>query len=300
MNVTPSLSSHYPPYLSPSTPNLLPQASKGLGDIYWDANPTLDTVTRGTGSSLTDFPKDYQIEQLLKQAPAQATGTGAAPTRTVDLTPSPTSTGAAETRTRLRVNKAELGPSPDLIHRSPAPVPPFEPGPAARPPVHTSTTVETPATAGSGKSFPAAKALGVGAGVVFGGLQVKHGFEELNRGKVADGTTDIAVGGLNVAAGTTLLKGASKLAGPLGGAASVLDGGRDLYHAAESGDAKKGWIGAAKLAGGSLMTGAAFASGTLVGAPAGLVLGLAGGVLSGGATVVENWDGISQWVKSKF
>ena len=215
----------------------------------------METFSRGAGASLRDFPIDHQIQQLLQQAPPQVTNTGGAQARTVSLTPAPTSTGAANTHTNLRVKKVELGPALDLTQRPPAVAPPLEPARAQAPIARPSTPVETPASSGSGKPLPALKSLGVGAGLIFGGLQVKHGFEELQRGKVANGSTDIAVGGLNAAAGATLLKGASKLAGPLGGAASILDGGRDLLQAAENRDSKKGWIGTAKLAGGRLRFG---------------------------------------------
>jgi len=145
------------------------------------------------------------------------------------------------------------------------------------------------------------KGLGV-VGVAGGGLQVVAGVSQIRHGETAEGVKNVVVGSGFVASGaaelTLAAKVASKVAAPLAGAASAIEGGYDVVQGIRKGDGKKIALGGAKGVGGALLAASPFVAGSVVGAPLGAVMAIAGTTLIAGAAVVENWDTIKGWAKS--
>ncbi|MBM3268001.1 MAG: hypothetical protein FJZ01_10170 [Candidatus Sericytochromatia bacterium] len=158
-----------------------------------------------------------------------------------------------------------------------------------------------PAKVGTGFEKGVKTGLGV-LGVVGGTLQTATGVRELANGDTADGVKDVTAGSLNTAAGVAGLAGKLRVAGPLGGAASMVSGGYDIYQGIEKGDTEKAVVGGVKALGGGLLVASAVTSGTIVGAPAGAVLAAAGGAVLLGATAWENRHaiaGAAKWAGGK-
>ncbi len=145
------------------------------------------------------------------------------------------------------------------------------------------------------------KVLG-GVGIAGGGLQVVSGISQIRNGETAEGVKNVVVGSGFAASGISELslaaKVATKVAAPLAGAASTIEGGYDVVQGIRKGDGKKVALGSAKGIGGALLAASPFVTGSVVGAPLGIVMGIAGTTLIAGAAVVENWDTIKGWAKS--
>ena len=145
------------------------------------------------------------------------------------------------------------------------------------------------------------KGLGV-VGVAGGGFQVVAGVSQIRHGETAEGVKNVVVGGGFVASGaaelTLAAKVASKVAAPLAGAASAIEGGYDVVQGIRKGEGKKIALGGAKGAGGALLAASPFVTGSVVGAPVGAVMAIGGTTLIAGAAVVENWDTLKGWAKS--
>jgi hypothetical protein len=139
--------------------------------------------------------------------------------------------------------------------------------------------------------------LAIGGGAV----QTAQGIDELRHGQTLDGAADTGGGVLNVAGGAALLAGgtAATVAAPLAlGGAAALDGGRELIHGIQSGNAEQIGVGSAKTLGGSLMMAGGVTAATGLGAPVGAALFVAGGVMYAGASIYENREAIGHAIGS--
>lgn len=135
----------------------------------------------------------------------------------------------------------------------------------------------------------AGKGLGV-LGVVGGGLQAYGGVNELAEGKTVEGSANVAGGGLNMAAGAAGLAGRFALGGGLGGAAALIDGGKDIYTGIRDHNAEKIGVGGVKsLAGGAMLLGVATGNPVLV---------VGGGLTYAGAALYENRKAIKNFAAS--
>lgn len=145
------------------------------------------------------------------------------------------------------------------------------------------------------------KGLGV-IGIAGGGIQIAVGVGQLRNGETGEGVKNLVVGGgfagSGVAELTLASKVATKVAAPLAGGASVIEGGYDVYKGIKHGDGKKVALGGAKGIGGALLAASPFVTGSVVGAPVGVVMAIAGTTLIAGAAIVENWDTLKGWAKS--
>ncbi len=153
------------------------------------------------------------------------------------------------------------------------------------------------------------------------------GLAEVERGQYLQGSKDLAIAGLTTLSGLSSLSatvartvntglrsvGAMALAdpgevgvgpgAPIGGIASILGGTFQLADALRKHKTEAAVEGGAQIAGGSLLTASAFTEGTLIGAPAGLVLGALGGVLLFGTAIVQNRHAIAHglsWLGKQF
>ena len=153
------------------------------------------------------------------------------------------------------------------------------------------------------------------------------GLAEIERGHKLQGSKDLAIAGLTTLSGVASLSatvartvntglrsvGATALAdpgevgvgpgAPIGGIASILGGSFQLADALRKHKTEAAVEGGAQIAGGSLLTASAFAEGTIIGAPAGLVLGALGGVVLFGTAVVQNRHAIARglsWLGRQF
>ncbi len=156
--------------------------------------------------------------------------------------------------------------------------------------------------------------LALPAGLVGTGI----GLAEMERGQALQGSKDLAIAGLTTLSGVSSLSatvartvntglrslGATALAdpgevgvgpgAPIGGIASMLSGTFQLVSSLRKHNTEAAVEGGAQIAGGSLLTASAFTEGTLIGAPAGLVLGALGGVLLFGTAIVQNRHAIAK------
>jgi hypothetical protein len=212
-------------------------------------------------------------------------------------TPAPPARAATTAETPAAPPRSSTPPA-----RAAAPVaaaPPAAP-PAAAPPA----APQTPAPAAGAQSGPtvagesaAMRTVRVGGGVLgvgLGGVQAAQGVQELRQGNVVDGVADTAGGALNVAGGAALVAG-STVAAPvaLAGAAG-LDAGRTIIRGVQNGDGEQIATGGAKALGAGMMGAAPFVTGSIIGAPVGLALGVGGAVVYGAASVYENRQVIGQ------
>lgn len=150
---------------------------------------------------------------------------------------------------------------------------------------------------------PSKLGKGLGAiGVAGGGIQVAVGIGQIRNGQTGEGIKNVVVGGGFAGSGiaelTLASKVATKVAAPLAGGASVIEGGYDVYQGIKKGDGKKVALGGAKGVGGALLAASPFVTGSVVGAPVGVVMAIAGTTLIAGAAVVENWDTLKGWAKA--
>lgn len=133
-------------------------------------------------------------------------------------------------------------------------------------------------------------ALGIAGGVA----QTTTGVEQLRRGELGEGGKNVTAGGLTTAAGATELLAAAHVAKKavpvLAGAAGVVDGVGDVVKGVRESDTEKVVVGGLKSAGGAMLAAAPFVGGTVVGAPVGAVLGVAGGVVLGGAELYDAYQ----------
>lgn len=125
----------------------------------------------------------------------------------------------------------------------------------------------------------AGKGMGV-LGMVGGGFQANHGMNELQEGKIVEGTADVAGGTANMMAGGALVAGRVALGTTIGGVAATIDGGKDIITGIRDGNVEKTAVGGVKTgAGVAMMAGVATANPVLI----------AGGAITyGGAVVYEN------------
>lgn len=134
------------------------------------------------------------------------------------------------------------------------------------------------------------KLLG-GLGAAGGIAQTSLGVQQLTEGQLVEGGKNASSGALATTAGVLEVAAPAALAAKavpvLAGAAGIVEGSVEVAQAVGGGDAQQGVLGAVKVTGGVLLTAAPFLTGTIVGAPAGAVAGAAGGVLLGGAELVE-------------
>jgi len=146
-----------------------------------------------------------------------------------------------------------------------------------------------------------AKVGRIGGGALAAGLspfQLKSGLESLNKGDKVNGVADTAGSVLNAAGGIGLIAG-STVAAPvaLAGAAG-LDAGRTIINGVRSGNTEQVVTGGIKGLGAGMMGAAPFVAGSIVGAPVGLVLGLGGAALYGGASLYENREAIGNAISN--
>ncbi|MBU6428856.1 MAG: hypothetical protein KGR26_07600 [Cyanobacteria bacterium REEB65] len=161
----------------------------------------------------------------------------------------------------------------------------------------------------------------LGSGLAIGGglFGMATAVAEMRDGQTEQGAKDLAVSGLATSSGLTNLvpgiaprlaslfglagpaaEGAASmsLAGPLGGTACILSGAFQLASSIGQHKVEPAAEGGATLLGGSLLFASAFATGTVIGAPAGAVLGAVGGLTLFGSALVQNRAAIEAGVRS--
>ncbi|MFN8612087.1 MAG: hypothetical protein U0931_31370 [Vulcanimicrobiota bacterium] len=149
--------------------------------------------------------------------------------------------------------------------------------------------IPSPQTAGS--QTPLGELTRLGGGAMTAGLgviQAAHGLEDLEKGNLVDGLTDSAGGTLNAWGGTALVAGSSVAAPVAMAVAAGLDGGRDIVRGLQTDDGERVAVGGAKTLGAGMLGAAPFLAGSIIGAPLGAVLGVAGGVLYAGASLFQH------------
>jgi hypothetical protein len=136
-------------------------------------------------------------------------------------------------------------------------------------------------------------------GVAGGGIQMISGVSQIRNGEKADGVKNLVVGagfaGSGVAELTLATKLASRVAAPLAGGASAIDGAYDVVMGVRKHDGRKIALGTAKAAGGAMLAASPFLGGTLAGAPLGIVLAITGTTLVAGAALIESWPTLTRW-----
>jgi hypothetical protein len=137
----------------------------------------------------------------------------------------------------------------------------------------------------------AAKGAGV-LGAVGGAFQMKNGVDQINEGKVVEGTADVAGGAGNVVAGTAMVAGRVALGTTVGGAVAVVDGAKDMYVGIRDGNTEKTIVGAVKSgAGAAMIAGVATANPILI---------AGGAVAYAGAAIYENREAIGNAISSAW
>lgn len=153
--------------------------------------------------------------------------------------------------------------------------------------------IEDVLNAGAHNASPLAGAIS-GLAVVGGVAQTATGVEQLRRGELGEGGKNVTAGGLSTAAGATEFFAAASVAKKavpvLAGAAGVVEGVGDVVKGVRESDTEKLAVGGLKSAGGAMLAAAPFVGGTVVGAPVGAVLGVAGGVILGGAELYDAYQ----------
>jgi hypothetical protein len=157
--------------------------------------------------------------------------------------------------------------------------------------------VKIPSPHTFGADTPVGEITRLGGGAMTAGLgvvQAAHGLQDLEKGNLVDGVTDSAAGTLNALGGTALVAG-SGLAAPVAMAvAAGLDGGRDIVHGIQTHNNEKVAVGSVKTLGAGMLGAAPFVTSSVIGAPVGLALGVAGGALYAGASIYQNRAAIGQ------
>ncbi len=160
-------------------------------------------------------------------------------------------------------------------------------------------TGEAPKASAAPAEGALSKVARVGGGVLslgFGGVQAYQGVQSLREGKALDGVTDTAGGALNVVGGVGLLAGSTVVAPLALAGAAGLDAGRTIIQGVQTGDREKVAVGGVKALGATMMGAAPFVTGSVIGAPVGVVLGIAGGALYAGAAVYESREAVGKAV----
>lgn len=153
--------------------------------------------------------------------------------------------------------------------------------------------IEDVLNGGGHNTSPMAKGISV-LGIAGGVAQTTTGVEQLRRGELGEGGKNVTAGGLTTAAGATELLAAAHVAKKavpvLAGAAGVVDGVGDVVKGVRESDTEKVVVGGLKSTGGAMLAAAPFVGGTVVGAPVGAVLGIAGGLVLGGAEIYDAYQ----------
>lgn len=169
--------------------------------------------------------------------------------------------------------------------------------------------------------------LGNGLAILAGVFGTGLGIAEIDRGQHLQGAKDVTVAGLTGLSGVANLSktvsrvvgagfsrlGAKALAAPgevgvgvgtpIAGLACILGGSFQLVDSLKKHNVEHAVEGSAQIVGGSLLTAGAFCEGTIIGAPAGVVLGAVGGLTLFSQAIIANRKAIARgasWLGGKI
>lgn len=160
-----------------------------------------------------------------------------------------------------------------------------------------------PSVVGLGLPHPKGVGLKIlfGLSMLGGGIQIAQGGNQIRQGKFGEGFKNLIAGGGYAGAGvaelTLATRVAARLAAPLAGVASIVEGSYQFVRGYKHDNVTDCFLGATKAIGGTLLGASPFLAGSIVGAPLGVVSAIAGTALIGTALFVEFGPALWGWVK---